>query len=124
MNEFRQFNDQGSVTLDGSGNGTVRLAPVGTDWYVDRITVKCSSRVLESICRVYQGQIQDAYFVVGTLSGSTGDTTTSDNLLVTDGTALWVVWSGGDVGAIASVNIFGRQAVPNRGFRTQQQVPR
>lgn len=124
MDEFRQFQDVGNVVLDASGNGSVRLAPVGTDWYVDRVSVKCSTHVLESTCKIYLGQIQDSYFVAGTLSGSTGDASIGDNLLVTDGTALWAVWSGGDVGAIATINIFGRQSVPHRGFRTQFQVPR
>ena len=114
---LQPFNSQGTVILDASGNGTVRLAPVGTDWYVDRIAVKVSSHTLEAKAAVYQSQITDQNYVTGTLIGSTGDTSTGDNLILMDGTPMYVVWTGGDVGATASVFVFGRQRVPNRGFR-------
>lgn len=112
------FKTSGTVILDGSGNGTVRLAPTGTDWYIDRIAVKVSPKaVLEAKAYIYEGQIADQYLITNTLIGSTGDTSSGDNIILTDGTPLYVVWSGGDVGSTASVYIAGRQRVPNRGFR-------
>lgn len=106
-----------SVVLDGSGNGTVRFAPVGATWFIDRIAVKVSTRVLEATAYMYQGFIGDQYLISNTLTGSTGDTSTGDNIMLTDGQALYVVWSGGDAGATATAIVSGRQTVTQRGFR-------
>lgn len=106
-----------SVVLDASGNGTIRFAPAGTTWTVKRVAVKCNTHVLESVCRVYNGPgVADAYYVVGTLSGSTGDTTTDDNIFLTDGSPMFVAWFGGDVGATANAIVWGYRDISDGGF--------
>ena len=104
----RKFRLSQSVVLDGSGNGAVRLAPSGRDWTVRYIAVNVSTAVLEATAVVCQDQIGDAYIVDTSRTGSSGDT--SDTVHdVKDGFCLYVVWSGGDPGAIATVSYSGEE---------------
>ncbi len=108
----------GNVTLDGSGNGILRFAPAGTRWRLVNVSVKASSAVLEATATLYKGFVGDQYRIEGTSAGSTGDTTQLDNpITLNDGEAFWVVWIGGDPGAVATAVILGQQSVPRRGFR-------
>jgi len=112
---------QGNVTLDASGNGTLRFAPAGTSWTIERIAVKATTHTLESVCRIYNGPgVSDNYYVVGTLSGSTGDTTTGDNIFLIDGSPLYIAWTGGDVGAVATAIVWGRRLISGMGFNAFQ----
>ncbi len=106
----------GQVTLDGSGNGTVRMAPVGCKWEIKRTYVKCSTNVNEAVMTVYQGTVSPTTYIEDTQMGSTGDTSDTTHF-IEDGNALFFTWTGGDVGAIATVTISGWQSVPGRGFR-------
>lgn len=106
------LNENGSVTLDSSGNGTLSLKPWGgsVTWKPAVVSVKCSSDTSEASAKVYIGpSASDAYYVDGTLSGSTGDSTTNvaGYTIDTHGNTLWVVWAGGDPGAQATCQING-----------------
>ena len=104
------------VTLDANGYGTVRLAPTGEKWEVTHVHVECSSRISESECRWYLGQISPSTIIDGTYSGSTGDT--SDTIAyLEDGQAMHFEWKGGDAGAIATVSVSGWKSPPDGGFR-------
>lgn len=97
-----RFRYSKQVVLDGSGNGSIRLAPSGRDWTLEYIAVNVSSNVLEASCVVCQDQIGDSYITDTSRTGSSGDT--SDTVHnVRDGYCLYVVWSGGDAGATATV---------------------
>lgn len=105
------------MTLDGTGAGTLRMRPLGgaETWHPALVSVKASSAVSEAACRLYAGPSPtDPYYVAGTLSGSTGDST--DQLgsyaIDTHGTSLWAVWSGGDAGAVATMIVSGTRTVP------------
>ena len=116
MDEAYRFSMQQQITLDANGYGYIRLAPAGKKWQITSINVLCSTHVLEARARIYVDQIGDAYAIDGTYSGSSGDT--SDTVFyLTDGQPMYVEWSGGDVGTIASVRVLGWASVMNMGFR-------
>lgn len=109
--------ESATITLDGSGNGTLRMRPAGggETWTAALVSVKCSTAVSEATCRLFAGpSASDIYYVAGTLSGSTGDST--DQLasysIDTHGTSLWAVWSGGDPGTVATMIVSGTRTVP------------
>ncbi len=106
------LNENAYVTLDGSGNGTLKMTPWGggVTWQPSSVSVKCSSATNEAVCKIYVGpSATDPYFVHGTFSGSTGDS--SDRVgsyqIDTHGNNLWAVWSGGDAGATATMSVSG-----------------
>lgn len=111
------LNQTGTVVLDGSGNGTVQLTPDGPSehWQATLASVKASSNTKEASCKIYAGpSATDQFFVDGTLSGSTGDST--DRLAGYDIArtgpfpSIWAVWAGGDVGATATLVLAGTRS--------------
>lgn len=100
----------GQVTLDGSGYGYIRFAPVGTSWEITSASVACSSAAKEAVCRVYRGLIGPVYMIDQSVSGSTGDVTNTVYKL-NDGEALLVEWTGGDPGATATCRLSGTQDI-------------
>lgn len=104
-----------TVVLDGSGNGKARTGPAGAreTWTPAVASVSVSSNVSEAQCRIYVGPSADPqYFVDGTLSGSTGDST--DRVAaqpVRLGWFIWAAWAGGDAGATATLNVTGTKTI-------------
>lgn len=110
------LNENGSVQLDGSGNGTLQMKPRGgaETWLPSIVSVKCSSNTAEAQCRIYVGpSATDPYFVDGTLSGSTGDSTdrVAGYSIDTHGSTLWAVWTGGDAQAYATMQVNGTESL-------------
>ena len=111
------MNEVGQVTLNGSGNGTVQLSPIGPheQWQPSLCSVKCSSNTNEAQCRIYAGpNTSDSNYVDGTVSGSTGDSTdrTSGYTIARTQTPyIWAVWSGGDAGAQATLVVNGTKTL-------------
>ena len=104
------LNESASVTLDSNGNGTVSLGPYGPNesWTPTNVSVICSSNTLESNCAIYVGpNVAPQYFKDLTIDGSSGDATDRANILIRNGNFVWAVWSGGDVGATATLNVDG-----------------
>ncbi len=111
------LNESGHVVLDGSGNGTLKMVPHGGGeiWLPAVVSVKASSATAEAACRIYAGASAiDQNFVDGTRSGSTGDSTTNiaGYQIDTHGNSLWAVWSGGDAGATATMQVNGTETLP------------
>lgn len=111
------LNENASVTLDASGNGTLSMVPYSGSlaWLPTVVSVSCSSNVKEAQCKIYIGPSPTAsYFIDGTLSGSTGDSTSnvSGRQVDTHGNTLWAVWSGGDAGAQATMQVSGTEQRP------------
>lgn len=111
------LNEQLSVILDGSGNGTVALSPDGPHehWLPTLVSVSVATHAAEAQCRIYIGSkpTQDN-FVDGTLSGSTGDSTdrvAGYDVARTQQPAIWAVWAGGDPGALATVVVNGTREI-------------
>ena len=107
----------GSVTvaLNGSGGGTARIGPAGAAemWQPAIASVSVSTNASEAQCRIYIGdQPTQANYVDGTLSGSTGDSTDRVSARPLKlGDYIWAVWSGGDAGSVATLNVTGTRTV-------------
>lgn len=95
-----------TVTLDGSGNGTVLFQPNGSNARISNLFVKVSTSVKQAVCTIYRGQIGDNYIVANTQSGSTG-APASGAIDLYDGETLYIVWIGGDAGAQATATLVG-----------------
>lgn len=104
------ISETSSVALDGSGNGTISLGPYGPSetWTPSNVSVICSSNTKEAVCKIYVGpKVAPQYFKDLTVDGSTGDATDRANVLVANGNFIWAVWTGGDAGATATLNVDG-----------------
>ncbi|GIH29370.1 hypothetical protein Aph01nite_76800 [Acrocarpospora phusangensis] len=110
------LNESAQAIVDGSGTAIVRMAPQGEDWEVTRLSVKVSTRVNEAEANYYLTTICDDNRQEGTYSGSSGDTSDT-KMFLNDGDPLFVVWTGADVGAIATVTLRGTKTTPIGGFR-------
>lgn len=104
-----------TVALDGSGNGTAKIGPTGAreTWNAAVASVSVSTNTLEAACRIFVGDQPTANnYVDGTLSGSTGDSTDRVNARqLRLGDFIWAVWTGGDSGSVATLNITGTRDV-------------
>jgi hypothetical protein len=113
------LNHSAVVTLDVNGNGTAQLGPISPRemWQPSVVSVKTNQTaatiVNEAICKVYVGSdTSDPNYVDGTLSGSTGDSTTNVAGQEVDcGEYVFAVWSGGDAGAQGRVNVQGTKVI-------------
>lgn len=107
-----------SVTLNGSGAGTVQLGPAspGEAWQPTQVSVSCSATVSTGTCQcnIYAGATAaQPSFVDGTFSGDTGDTTDAiGGRVVNPGQSVFAVWSGGVPGATATMVVNGTRTVP------------
>jgi hypothetical protein len=111
------LNESASATLDASGNGTLKMVPYSGSlaWLPDVVSVKASTAAAEASCRIYIGPSPtDQWFVDGTLSGSTGDSTdrVAGRQVDSHGASLWAVWEGGDPGAAATMTVSGTENRP------------
>jgi len=98
------------VTLNGSGNGTCPpIGPTssGETWNVSLISVQCSTNANEAIANVYLNGL----LLGNTTWGSTGDSDSSINQTVGNGQQITATWTGGDVGAVATMSVFGTRTV-------------
>lgn len=108
-----------SVTLNGSGNGTVQLGPqhVREHFQVDSASVAVaplpgnSAPLKQASCSIYVGTSVNASTFFGTtITGSTGDTCTVGTDIQT-GQLVFAVWTGGDAGAVATMSLNGQRTI-------------
>jgi hypothetical protein len=104
------------TTLDAQGTGAVQFQATDKKLEITNLSVICSTADEESIATVYKGQIGELYRLSGSYAGSTGDSN-NDKIYLDQGESIYVVWTGGDAGAIATATISGWSSVPGRGFR-------
>lgn len=97
-----------TITLDANGNGTVAFQPNGSHINITRLFVQVSSAVKQASVTIYKGLIAPSKAIATIVSGSTGGLA-SGNIYVQDGSILYVVWTGGDVGATATATFSGNQ---------------
>ena len=107
-----------SVTLDGTGAGTVQTGPSspGEVWRPAQVSVSCSAVVSTGTCQanIYVGgSASQSTFVDGTFSGDTGDTSDAiGGRVLRPGQSVFCVWSGGVAGATATMVVAGEREVP------------
>jgi hypothetical protein len=111
-----QLDTYGTVTLDSSGNGTVRIGPPsGVMWKPEVVSIFTSTATLFPVCNIYVGgSSSPGQRIDGTYTGNQNSTTNIAGSLVYHGQYVWAVWTGGDVGAVATLSIVGKSVV---GYR-------
>jgi hypothetical protein len=126
------LNEQVTVILDGSGNGTARISPgqpaspgsgvgagrnSGLLWSLSGVSVQAATNILEAVANCYISygiQSSGPQDLQGTSQqGSTGDTCTVTAQL-RPGDWVTVKWAGGDVGVAATMRVFGTVTPPGR----------
>lgn len=106
---MQRLQDTKRVVLDAAGAGTVSFGPgrPNEKWTVTRIGVQVSSNTLEAQAKIYRGTVGVGSYISGSISGSTGDTDDGLEETLWSGETLSVRWTGGDVGATATVTYWG-----------------
>lgn len=104
------LNTSARVILDASGNGTVKLGPSvrGQILHVMVASVSTSTAVLIPQCSIFIGATATPdNFVDGTYTGNLNSTDRTAALPITAGNYLFAAWTGGDVGAVATLSVIG-----------------
>lgn len=100
------LNEGKSATVLADGTATVELKPNGLEkWHISKLAVMTSSNVLEPTARVYLGSISPTNLMDGTTTGSLDSSETTLDLQQSQ--PLYCVWSGADIGALATLSVFG-----------------
>jgi hypothetical protein len=99
------------VVLDGSGNGQVSLGPAaGTKWTLRLATVSVSSSTRQPTCKLYRGSSSGPLELVDSTNiGAGASSAKVGGAIYYSGQLLWAVWSGGDAGAVATLQAYGTQ---------------
>lgn len=106
-----------SVTLNASGNGIAQVGPQSAReiWHPANAHVSANIGQVtnEAQCIVYVGAtVGPNNFRDGTLSGSSGDVTDAiNNDEITNGNYVFAVWTGGDPGVQATLNVTGEKDI-------------
>lgn len=112
------LNESVPVTLDASGNGTARIGPdePAAIWRPTLVHVDVNTAVSEASATIYAGQAPvQRYFVDATMTASSGDSSDRITGKVISRTQLpyiWAVFTGGDPGAAAVLNVTGTKDIP------------
>lgn len=108
---------QATVTLNASGNGQVSLTPPsGTRWDLQLAAVSTTGTIKLPQCFLYLGNSNGPLTLID--STNLGNSASSGKVRgapVHAGTYIWAVWSGGDAGALATLQLYGTQAT---GYRS------
>jgi hypothetical protein len=106
MPRTARLNEQASVKLNAGGTGTAQLVPSRLEtWTVTRIAVSASSNTLEPVAQVYVASVSPGNLLAGTYTGSLDSS--DENQVLSPQEPLLCVWTGGDVGATATLSVFG-----------------
>lgn len=103
-----QLDEGVSVLLGATGGGTVTIGPkrVGQTWRVRSAGVQVATNTLEPTAKLYLGGASPSNFLGGSYTGS-NDSDNQLDVLLFRGQVLTCVWSGGDVGARATLSLYG-----------------
>jgi hypothetical protein len=109
------LDEQGVVTLDGTGSGFVALGPAYSyqTWIPTQLNVQVSPSPLnEPTFKYYRGTSGPTSFLGGTYTGS-NDSTDIRGLTLHPGEKIFGVWTGtGTAGGVASMSIQGTKEIP------------
>jgi hypothetical protein len=109
------LNETAIATVNGAGNATASVGPLSAreSWNPATVHVSVSSSVLESECVIYAGDRPiPSNFRDQTVNGSSGDSTdrvSADKIGC--GHKIIAVWSGANVGAIATLVVTGTKDI-------------
>lgn len=109
------LNESAQVVLGAGGNGSVAIGPLysAQTWRPTMISIKVSSNASEPTFNYYWGKTAGlANQLGGTFVGSNNQDTL-DGRVLHPGDSWLCVWTGGDVGATASVTLTGKMEVPD-----------
>lgn len=100
-----------SVTLDGSGNGQVSLGPPsGAVWRLRLASVSTTSAVKQPQAFLYRGSTSGPTEQIdSTFLGNSASSGKVAGAPFFQGQVLWAKWTGGDAGAIATLQAYGQQ---------------
>jgi hypothetical protein len=105
----------GQVVLNGSGNGTAKVGPLTEreTWNPTMAFVSVSTNTKEAVCAIFVGHDASApYQVDASYAGSSGDSTGRvAGKVLRQGNFIWAVWTGGDVGATATLTVNGTREI-------------
>lgn len=109
-----EVDEQVTITLNGSGNGTAQITPPGPrtapSWSIDNVYISVTTNVLEAQATLYVSRgikTATAFDSRGqTATGSSGDQY-AVGFNLRPGDWLTVIWTGGDPGARATMTIKG-----------------
>jgi hypothetical protein len=103
------LNVQTAVILDASGNGTAQIGPrIGQRWNVTNAAVLIANAVKVPQASWYVGGAPiPGNFVDGTFTGNLDATGRIANFSINSGQYVFAVWTGGDVGATATLSLLG-----------------
>ncbi len=106
-----ELNTSAQVVLDASGNGQVTVGPNRATeyWHVTKMAVLTSTAVKVPSAYVYTDSVSPSNLLDATYTGSQ-DSTDLDVPLA-PGRRLVIRWTGGDVGALATVSIYGQRII-------------
>ena len=106
-----------NVTLDGTGAGRISLGPPqSTCWLLRLAAVSTTSTTNRPSCTLYRGSPSGPIEPIDTLPfANVGSTQKVSALPFYAGQRLWAVWSGGDSGAVATLQVFGEQRTRTDG---------
>lgn len=96
------------VTLDGSGNGTVTFQAQGANVRITNLFCAVATSAAQAVVTIYKGQIAPGNALDNSNSGSTGAKATGAIDLF-DGDTIYVQWTGGDPGAVATATFSGKK---------------
>lgn len=105
--------ESASVTLNGSGNGSVTIGPVNQFqvWNVENEGCTVTSNVNEPVFRLFQSNgLSAGTFLGGSNQGS--NDSASISVTLHPGMKLTGQWTGGDAGAVATLALQGTMTVP------------
>lgn len=104
------LNTAGVATVAANGIATVVLGPgVGQRWLIKTAAVSTSTSVLVPLCKLYVGggiTPLENNLIDGTYSGNL-DSTDLAEFPISNGQKIIAQWTGADVGAKATLSIFG-----------------
>ena len=105
---------QAETEVSGSGAATVSIGPqgLGTTWYPQQVTVSTSTGAADTAtAAAYMGSVALSNLQGGQSYAGGGDVIPLGIAQMTPGDLLWVVWTGGNPGDTATINIIGTQDV-------------
>ena len=107
-----------SVTLDGTGAGTVALGPQfpRERWLPESTSISCTGTIPTTgtpTVSIYAGYgVAPGTFVDSTYNVTSGASSLISGQTLTAGQQVFAVWSGGPPGQVATLTVAGTRQVP------------